>query len=192
MGLLDNLLGIGRSRNESGTPPLTMALLCLLAYRVFHGKGRLAETLGRSELGRSELGRSELGRSKLVRSEPDVNTNGAGTGAAPPGGWLGGLLGEGEAGSILSGGLGDLVKEFQQNGQGDKAISWIARGANRPISPSELEQALGEEKIGWLTQETGISRDELLSGLSRALPETVDRLTPDGRLPTEREAARLV
>src|SRR5262249_12685434 len=143
MGLLDNLLGIGRSRNESGTPPLTMALLCLLAYRGFHGKGRLAETLCRAE-----LGRAEPGRAKPVRSEPDVNANGAGPGAAPPGGWLGGLLGGGEAGSILSGGLGDLVKEFQQNGQGDKAISWIARGANRPISPSELEQALGEEKIG--------------------------------------------
>lgn len=173
MSLLDNLLGTGMSPNNGrGMSPRSMALLCLLAYRVFQGKGRWAETLGRSEHG--------------------VHANGVSTGAALPGGWLSRLLGGGEAGSTLSGGLGDLVKEFQQNGQGDKAISWIARGANRPISPSELEQALGEEKIGWLTQETGISRDELLSGLSRALPEMVDKLTPDGRLPTEREAARLV
>jgi len=85
-----------------------------------------------------------------------------------------------------------LFKQFRQNGQGDKALSWIARGPNKSISPSELEQALGDEKIDWLTRETGISREELLSGLSRALPETVDKLTPDGRLPTEREAERLV
>jgi uncharacterized protein YidB (DUF937 family) len=57
---------------------------------------------------------------------------------------LGGLLGS-ATGGILSGGLGDLLKQFQQNGQGDKAQSWIARGPNKPVSPSELEQALGPE-----------------------------------------------
>jgi hypothetical protein len=44
---------------------------------------------------------------------------------------LSGLLGGGAARSILSGGLGDLLKQFQQNGQGDKAESWIASGPNK-------------------------------------------------------------
>ena len=105
---------------------------------------------------------------------------------------LGGLLGGGAAGGILSGGLGDLLKQFQQNGQGDKAQSWIATGPNKPALPSEIEQALGPEKISWLMQQTGMSREDLLSGLSRELPTAVDRLTPDGRIPTDQEAARLL
>jgi uncharacterized protein YidB (DUF937 family) len=105
---------------------------------------------------------------------------------------LGGLLGGGAAGSILSGGLGDLLKQFQQNGHGDKAQSWIANGPNKQVSSSELEQALGPEKVSWLMRETGMSREDLLSGLSRELPGVVDKLTPDGRLPTDQEAARLL
>ena len=35
-----------------------------------------------------------------------------------------------------------------------------------------------------------MSRDDLLQGLSQNLPELVDQLTPDGRLPTEDEAKR--
>jgi uncharacterized protein YidB (DUF937 family) len=39
---------------------------------------------------------------------------------------------------------------------------------------------------------TGLSGEELLAKLSRELPKAVDQLTPDDRLPTEQEAARLV
>jgi uncharacterized protein YidB (DUF937 family) len=37
-----------------------------------------------------------------------------------------------------------------------------------------------------------MSHEDLLAGLSRELPEAVDKLTPQGRLPTEQEAARLI
>jgi uncharacterized protein YidB (DUF937 family) len=94
----------------------------------------------------------------------------------------------GGGGGMLSGGLADLMKQFQHNGQGDKAESWVAGGPNKPIAPNELEQALGPERIDWLMQQTGMPRDQLLQGLSRELPQTVDRLTPQGRLPTEQEA----
>jgi uncharacterized protein YidB (DUF937 family) len=174
MGLLDNVLGGGRS---GGMSPITMALLGLLAYRTFQGKGRLADMLGRTAGG-----------------APDANPS-AGNAGGPGGGLgglLGGLLGGGAAGSILSGGLGDLLKQFQQNGQEDKADSWVAKGPNKPVSPEEVEEALGPEKIAWLMRETGMSRKELLVGLSRELPEVVDKLTPDGRLPTKEEAARWV
>jgi uncharacterized protein YidB (DUF937 family) len=38
----------------------------------------------------------------------------------------------------------------------------------------------------------GLSREELLSGLSEQLPDVVNRLTPDGRLPTADEMNRTV
>jgi uncharacterized protein YidB (DUF937 family) len=92
----------------------------------------------------------------------------------------------------LSGGLGDLVERLRQGGQGEAADSWVGRGPNRTIDSRDLERAIGPDVIATLTEKTGLSRDELLSRLSRALPEAVDNLTPEGRLPTEDEAARLI
>ena len=112
----------------------------------------------------------------------------AGTGA----GALGGLLAGGAAGSILSGGLGGLLNQFQQNGQGEAAKSWVSRGPNQNISESDLARSIGSEDLNVLSQHTGLSRDELLAGLSRELPGAIDELTPDGRVPTPDEAARWV
>ena len=161
----------GRSR---GASPLTLGLLGLLAYRTLKGKGRLAEMLGRAP---DNDGRDKTPARQQGGSSPD---------------WLRNLFGGAAAGGVLSGGLGELIKAFQQHGRGDAAESWVGKGANKPISARELEDVLGEDKIQWLAEETGMSREELLAGLSRELPDTVDKLTPDGRLPTREEAERLV
>jgi len=172
MGLLDIVLG-RTNTGSTGMSPITMALLGVLAYRTLHGKGRLAEMLGGASPGLAP-------------------------GQAPPasgglGGLLSGFLGGGSgSGSMLSGGLSDLLRQFQQSGLGDKAQSWIGTGANQPVGPSEIEKALGPEKIDWLARETGMSREQLLQGLSRELPQTVDKLTPQGRIPTEHEAAQML
>jgi uncharacterized protein YidB (DUF937 family) len=89
---------------------------------------------------------------------------------------------------LLSGGLGGLLKQFQDNGYEDTANSWVGRGPNREITPDELEGALGKDTLQSLSQETGRPYNEVLSELSQGLPEDIDRLTPEGRLPTEQEA----
>ena len=115
-------------------------------------------------------------------------------GGAPGGGGLGdilgGLLGGGAAGGVLNGGLGQVLQDLQRSGQGRTAQSWVGRGENEEIAPDDLANALGADTISALTQQTGMPRDELLQGLSQHLPELVDQLTPDGRLPTEDEAQR--
>ena len=68
----------------------------------------------------------------------------------------------------------------------------ISPGPNKPIAPKDLASALGADRISALMAYSGMSRDDLLSGLSQQLPEVIDQLTPEGRLPTEHEAARLV
>ena len=107
-------------------------------------------------------------------------------------GGLGGLLAGGAAGSVLSGGLGKLMKQFQDSGHGEIADSWVGRGPNKDISENELAKSIGIDQIEALTAQTGLSRQELLSGLSRELPGVIDQLTPDGRLPTEAELSRWV
>ena len=90
-------------------------------------------------------------------------------------------------GSILSGGLGDLLNQFQQKGLGDQADSWVSNGPNKQIAPGDLANALGADQIESLSAQSGLSRDELLQGLSQHLPDVVNHLTPDGRLPDENE-----
>ena len=72
----------------------------------------------------------------------------------PSGGGFRELL-SGETGrNVLTTGLRDLLDRFRRNGQWDRAQSWIAIGPNRPIAPHELAQALGEDCVRWLIQET--------------------------------------
>jgi uncharacterized protein YidB (DUF937 family) len=83
------------------------------------------------------------------------------------------------------------VRDLEERGHGDVARSWVNRGPNRPISPRNLEAALGEDAIKDLMQQTGMDREELLDVISEHLPRVIDHLTPEGRLPTEEEARRL-
>ena len=104
---------------------------------------------------------------------------------------LGGLLGGATAGAGggLAGGLGDLMDTFKQSGQADVADSWVTPGVpTKGLTPNQVEQAIGADNLDELSRRTGLSRDELLTRLATAIPENVDRLTPDGRFPTEDEA----
>jgi uncharacterized protein YidB (DUF937 family) len=152
------------------------ALLGLLAVAGYQNKDKLMEMLGGMGGSSSSAG---AGAGSLG--------SGAGGGA---GGGLGGLLGNltgalggAGAGGLLSGGLGELVDRFKQNGHGAAADSWVSHGPNHEIAPPQLEQAIGPDVLATLSQQTGLSRDELLSRLSRELPQAVDKYTPEGRLP---------
>ena len=92
-----------------------------------------------------------------------------------------------DQGGDLLGGLGGLLNQFQQGGLGDIMKSWIGSGPNQPISPNQLGSTLGPKIIQVLAQKTGMSEQELTSQLSQILPGVVDKLTPNGRLPTQSE-----
>jgi uncharacterized protein YidB (DUF937 family) len=111
---------------------------------------------------------------------------GGGLGGLLSGG-LGSLMASGSGGAALSNGLGQLLEQFQQSGQGDKAKSWVGTGPNKDISEQELAKAMGDDDIDSLSENTGMSRDDLLSALRKELPNIVDQLTPDGRVPAAHE-----
>jgi uncharacterized protein YidB (DUF937 family) len=79
------------------------------------------------------------------------------------------------------------MKQLQQGGHGETANSWVGNGTNKAIAPDDLANALGADQINSLASQTGLSQDELLNGLSQYLPQVIDHLTPDGRLPSESE-----
>ena len=183
MGLSDVLNGMrngprggaSTSGSSGGMSPITMGLLALLAYKALKGSG--------------VLGTSPTEQPRTPVGPPSNSTQAGGEGSD----WLSGLekmIAGGSAGSILSGGLGELVKKFQQTGQGQVAQSWIGTGSNRAVAPEDLEKAIGADTLDALSQRTGIPRDRILAELKEHLPSTVDTLTPEGRIPSEQEARR--
>lgn len=93
------------------------------------------------------------------------------------------VLGDGPIATKITGGLGELVDHFKTTGHGETADSWVSTGPNAPITETSLESALGGDLIDSLVRQTGLTRQELLARLSKILPEAVDRMTPDGRIP---------
>ena len=179
MGLIDVLNGMQAgprgprgpsSSGGGGMSPMTMAILGLLAYKAVKSFT------------------NQPGAAPAAPRAPAGASAGGGLGNIVSG--LGGLLAGGAAGGVLSGGLNDLVKQLQQGGLGDAANSWVGKGPNRAVSADDLASALGADQINTLTAQTGLSRQDLLAGLSEHLPEAINHLTPDGRLPTEQEMSR--
>src|SRR5215468_6990373 len=206
MGLIDVLNGMQNGprgqRNPSATPssgsggmsPITMAILGLLAYKAMKGLAGSQPSAAPANTRVPPDGKTinvNVPSSSAKVPSGSAPESGGGMGDLLRGG-LGGLLAGGEAGSVLSGGLNDLLKQFQQNGHGDSVDSWVGTGPNKSIAPKDLGQALGADKISTLADQTGMSREELLDSLSHYLPQVVDRLTPQGRLPTDQEAQRML
>ena len=154
MGLLDVLNGMqtgprgqqGTNTGSGGLSPIMMAVLGLVAYKAL---------------------KSFTGHPGADRAAPTTDAPGntrAGSGGLDDllKGGLGGLLGGGAAGSVLSGGLNDLLKQFRQSGHADTANSWVGAGPNKTIAPNDLANALGSDKINALMTQSGMSRDDLL------------------------------
>lgn len=153
-----------------GFPSMT-ALLGLLAVAGYQNRDKIAEMLrGAGSGGQGAPGQAGQQQGNL-------------------GGLLGNLGGAG-VGGLLGGGLNDLVERFRQSGHGEIADSWVGRGPNKEIAPNQLERAVGPDVLATLSQQTGLSREEILARLSRELPTAVDKYTPEGRLPSQQDFSR--
>jgi uncharacterized protein YidB (DUF937 family) len=146
------------------------ALLGLLAVAGYQNRDKIAEMLG-------GLGQTSPGTPGKTGLGGVLDQLRGSPGGPTPGGFL-------------SGGLDELIGRFKQSGHGDTADSWVATGPNKPVTPPQLEQAIGPDVLDALSKQTGLSREELLARLSRELPDAVDKYTPQGRLPTEADFRR--
>ena len=211
MGLMDILNGMqngprGQTQpGKGGMSPVTMAMLALLAYKAYQkmsaGQPGAAPAGNALPPGNTTAsgglggGLGDILGGMLGGPRGGAAAGGGGLGDLLKGGLggvLGGALAGGAAGSVLNGGLGDLLKQFQQNGLGDTANSWVGAGQNKEVSPHELGQALGDDTVNSLAEQAGLSKVELLNGMAAQLPHFVDQLTPHGRLPTDDEMSKMI
>jgi uncharacterized protein YidB (DUF937 family) len=165
-----------------GFPSMT-ALLGLLAVAGYQNRDKIAEWLG------------GVGQQPGSGASPAIGS-GASPAIGPSSGLPGvleqlrGSLAAGTSGGILSGGLAELIDRFKQSGHGEAAESWVRTGPNQPLTPTQLQQAIGPDVMDTLSRQTGLSQQDLLARLSRELPDAIDKYTPQGRLPTEGEFTR--
>ena len=170
MGILENSIGamFGRGPGDNdgpsfgGTPyaPLATALIGLLAAKAMSGGfGNLG-----SLFGGGQTAQPAPQQGQIPHDEPQG------------------------AGGLLAG-LGGLMHQFQQNGLGNVAQSWVGGGHNEPVNPGQLQQAIGPDMIRQLAQKTGMSEQQIAQQLSQELPDIINKLTPQGRLPSHDEAS---
>ncbi|MFF5446546.1 YidB family protein [Streptomyces sp. NPDC012888] len=122
---------------------------------------------------------------------------------------LGGLLGGGQGGggsnvlgallgALTSGGgapgaqtsgngnpLGGLLDMLTRSGLADQARSWVGTGENQPVSGSQIKEALPDDTLREVAQRVGVSPEQAADELAQTLPGAVDKLTPNGAVPTE-------
>ena len=82
-----------------------------------------------------------------------------------------------------TGGLQGMLETFKSKGFGEIISSWIGTGENQAISKDQILEALGKDQIQKMAEKVGISQEEASGGLASLLPEIIDKLTPNGKLP---------
>jgi uncharacterized protein YidB (DUF937 family) len=88
-----------------------------------------------------------------------------------------------------SGGLSGLLDRFQQNGLGEQVSSWIGPGQNQPVSGEQIDETLGHDKVEQIAQQAGMSHEQASGGIAELLPNLIDKLTPEGKVPDQSSLA---
>lgn len=91
------------------------------------------------------------------------------------------------AGVLASGGLSKVMGGLKANGLSAQADSWVGTGTNEPVSGRDVEQAVGQEQIQQIAKQLGVSESEAADAVAKALPEVVDKVSPDGKLPPDQD-----
>ena len=83
--------------------------------------------------------------------------------------------------------LSKMLDNFKSAGMGEKVDSWVGSGRNEAVSPEEVKRAADPENLQAIADKAGISVDEAAEEISKTLPDVVDKLTPDGVVPSDEQ-----
>ena len=81
------------------------------------------------------------------------------------------------------GGLPGLISKFEKGGLGEVVSSWVGTGQNAPVSGDQITNTLGIDKIKDIASKLGMSDSQASNGLASLIPQIIDKLTPDGKVP---------
>lgn len=81
--------------------------------------------------------------------------------------------------------MGDILDRFHEANSDETADSGAKDGPNQPTQPPGVEAAIEPETLSELSQQTGLSKEELLCRMGNESPQAIGKLTPDGVVPNE-------
>ena len=83
-----------------------------------------------------------------------------------------------------AGGVNRLIQQFEQNGLGQLVSGWMGGASNTPVSPDQIVQAIGQDKVTAIASKVGLSEQQVTEGVAKLLPLMVSHLTPNGTAPS--------
>ena len=188
--ILGSVLGNARSGQQSpmggggggGLGDLLGGLMGGDAGQAGAGSGGLGDLLGGLMGGGAGQGNNRPG-------DPGSNMTGMGQGGS-------GMGNKGSALMLLllplamqwvqrNGGIGGVLEKFQSKGYSQQAASWVSNGSNEELQPHAVSELMGTEELSRLSQQLGVSQEEVSSGMAQILPEMMNHLTPQGGVPDD-------
>jgi len=91
-----------------------------------------------------------------------------------------------------SGGLTGLVEKISAGGLNEQVKSWVSTGQNQPVTGDQIQTALGSSVIQDIASKVGIDSNDITNTLARLLPLVIDKLTPDGEVPSNNNTLQTV
>jgi uncharacterized protein YidB (DUF937 family) len=82
-----------------------------------------------------------------------------------------------------NGGLQGLTSKLTHSGFGQQVQSWVGTGENQPINGSQVQQAMDPKEVHEVAKQAGMSDEEACEHVAQALPEMVNKATPQGQMP---------
>jgi uncharacterized protein YidB (DUF937 family) len=86
---------------------------------------------------------------------------------------------------LSGGGVHDVLDKLHAGGLGDKVQSWVGMAKNLPISADQINSVLGNDTVKSIAAKVGIPTDKVATAIAHLLPQAVDKMTPDGKLPAK-------
>lgn len=82
-----------------------------------------------------------------------------------------------------NGGLQQVIVQLQHSPIAEQVSSWVGAGRNKPVTPDEVADAVGEENVQSIADRAGMTVEQVRNGLAEVLPTLVSTLTPTGQMP---------
>ena len=81
-----------------------------------------------------------------------------------------------------NGGVEGLADKFQKGGAAEVFSSWVSTGDNKALATETLTQVLGSAQVQQLAQKMGVDPEQASAFIAKALPQVIDKLTPNGAI----------
>ena len=85
--------------------------------------------------------------------------------------------------STVGGNVTGLFSKLKDSSLGEHFQSWVGKGENKPVTPEQVTDALGNEHLAKIAEQTGVTPEQAAQNIAQKVPGMVDKMTPDGQLP---------